>query len=116
MGGIGTRWRSSTYFAIAIVAELAYLSGRTLIRPVFDGDVARELAVTAWRVPFVLLYAWIFFVAFRPSAEEKRETPSHPLLWGGMILALLVGPPAWGGQTPLDWSASVFMLTAPIVA
>jgi membrane protease YdiL (CAAX protease family) len=115
MGGIVTRLRSSTYFAIAIAAELAYLGGRTLIRPLFEGDVPGELAVTAWRVPFVFLYAWIFLGAFRAGAEERRGTPSHPLLWGAVALVLMVGPPAWG-QMPLDWSASVFMLTAPIVA
>lgn len=108
--------RPLIHLAIALAAECVYLIGRAFILPVFESDVARELAITSWRVPFVLLYAWLFFVGMGGKATEKRGVPSHLLLWGAVFLAFVAGPPAWGPPPPFDLSDSVFLLTAPIVA
>lgn len=102
------------YFAFALAAECVYLTGRTVILPFFESEVSKELAITSWRVPFVLLYAWILF-SIVGNSERTRGPPSHPLLWAAIVLSLLAGPPAWG-YVPLDSTVIVFIFTAPIIA
>ncbi|HSS27666.1 MAG TPA: CPBP family intramembrane glutamic endopeptidase, partial [Usitatibacter sp.] len=74
-------------FAIALAAELVFLAGRTWIVNAIETGVAQELAWSAWRVPFIALYAWLARPFLFPK-EERRPMPSHPLLWFATLLVL----------------------------
>jgi membrane protease YdiL (CAAX protease family) len=112
---LGTRSRLWAYLVVAIAAELVYLAGRTLIRRAFADAIPAELAVTAWRLAFLILYFWLFMRSMR-NTKGSRTMPWHPLLLGAVALDLVVGPYAWS-ENAFDWPTSiVFLLTTPVVA
>ena len=107
--------RVRPYLIIAIVAECVYVAGRTFIRPTFTTAISAELAITAWRLVFALLYFWLYF-RFVRDARASRGVPWHPLILGAAIVDLAAGPFAWGANR-LDLQTSlVFASTTPIVA
>ena len=114
-GGARAYRPSKKLLAFAIASETLYLAGRIFIRPIFEPPLTTEVALTAWRVLFVLIYARIFLWQFRGRDPDKRRISLHPLLFGAVALALVAGPAAWGGGS-VDWMTAVFMVTAPVVA
>jgi membrane protease YdiL (CAAX protease family) len=112
---LATGQRKNTWIAVAVVAELVYVAGRGLVQSVFSGAIAAELAITAWRLVFVVLYLWILSNALRPARGTGR-TSWHPVLVVATAIALAVMPLA-GYGIDVDWpSRLVFILTIPIVA
>jgi membrane protease YdiL (CAAX protease family) len=103
------------YLLIAIAAECVYVVGRTFIRPAFTTAISAELAITAWRLAFALLYLWIF-VRLSRDAGKRGGVPWDPLLVGAVIVDLVVGPFAWGANKSDLTTTLVFAATTPIVA
>ena len=99
--------------AIAVVAEVIYVAGRTLINARVSGELEVELARTAWRLVFVALYVWLALSTLRRT--RVRKTYAHPLLISAVVLTAVVTP--FGGGFIGDRNTLlVFILATPIVA
>jgi membrane protease YdiL (CAAX protease family) len=72
---------------IAMSAELVFLAGRTWLLHQSYHAIVEELAWTAWRLPFLGLYYWLFRGYLAPRAEQ-RGMPRHPLLAVSLLLTL----------------------------
>jgi membrane protease YdiL (CAAX protease family) len=107
--------RHQVILAAAIAAEIAYVAGRFLVRSSFEGPIATELATTAWRLPFMLLYIYLVRDVFR-SGMARRGLPRHVALAIAVVLALLVMPLAGHGLDGDLKTRLVFALTTPVVA
>jgi membrane protease YdiL (CAAX protease family) len=68
-------------------AELVFLAGRTWLLRQPYGAIEEELAWTAWRVPFLALYYWLFRGYLAPRIEQ-RGMPRHPMLAAALLLTL----------------------------
>jgi membrane protease YdiL (CAAX protease family) len=92
-------------------AELVYLAGRTWLLREIPYGVGQELAWTAWRVPFLALYYWLFRGYLAPRSEQ-RSMPRHPLL----VVALVLGLAGVGFHGPRDPQfALILAATTPII-
>jgi membrane protease YdiL (CAAX protease family) len=68
-------------------AELIYLAGRTWLLQQHYLAMVEELAWTAWRLPFLALYYWLFRGYLAPRSEQ-RAMPRHPLLVAALLLSV----------------------------
>ena len=103
-------------FAAAIAAEVVYIAGRTLIRAHVGGDIATELAITAWRALSIAFYVALYFHALQPAWRAPAARRMHALLVGVVLLDLAVILMAGYGQQ-LNWDLRLaYILTTPFVA
>lgn len=74
--------------------------------------VVNELALTAWRVPFALLYLWLFLGEVRASG--KRSMPRHALLLGVLVFAVAFMPFRSYGVR-IDYACTIVSILTTIV-
>ena len=102
-------------FVAAILAEIAYLVGRTYIIDLFESRHEVEAALSLWRLIFVLLYLWIFYDTVA-NKSRRLPVPRHPLLITSLLIALATMPLAHVAFS-FNWPSDLFELVAiPIAA
>lgn len=106
--------RATKYlFLGAIALECLYLTGRTFLLPDIASPVVKELAWTAWRLPFCAAYAWIARDALTlPTGREKWP----PLLSVALALGILADPVSGYNAGGRAIDHFIMAATSPIVA
>jgi membrane protease YdiL (CAAX protease family) len=98
--------RPNVAVVIAILGELIFIVGGTLIRRRFPGamTVPGELVISAWRLVFIALFGWLYLYVLR-NGRGSRLGQWHPLLVVAIVIELaalpLAGYGVEGGWEPL---------------
>lgn len=118
MQATGNLIRPNVAVAIAILGDLIFTVGGALIRRRFPGTmtVPGELAISAWRLVFVVLFGGLYLYVLR-SGRGPRLVQWHPLLVISIVIALAALPLAGYGVEG-DWGPLLvfFFLGIPLAA
>ena len=100
--------------AVALACEVLFLAGRYVLSTVIEDALHAEIARTAWRLLFVVVYISLFFDLV--TRRDRRPLPRDTLLIGSIVISVATLPLVHHGA-PFDWRwAALDLVAIPIVA
>src|SRR5687767_4162065 len=101
--------------AVALVAEIVYLVGRSMLISAIEDEFHLELFRTAWRLLFIVIYVWLFLDTVIGD-RDRQPLPRHPLLMASIFVSVATIPLVHQGS-PFVWHmAALDIVAIPIVA